>query len=385
MSEPGQVPPIVVVIDDDYVIRLSCEKTLEKVGYRVETFSDGAGGIEGIRELRPDLIVVDLKMPGISGMDVINRVHEIDSNIVIVVITGYATISTAIQAMQSGAYDFLPKPFSPDELRLIVQRGLERRRLILGAQRLELERELLKRRFVTFVAHQLQTPLVAIEQYLDVMKHLGGSQEVEAMRDEWLDRCLERTREVVHLTKSWLSLARVDSGCLTGEPTTVDLKPIVASLLNAYEKSAESARVSLEADIPGEDCQVQGDRTCCVVLVENLIVNAIKYNKPGGRVLVALIPATREIEISVKDTGVGIPRNEQDRLFTEFYRITEVPNRKTDGSGLGLAICKRILSEMGGRVEVESEPNVGSTFRLWLPRVRPEPAEGHFAEGGNDQ
>ena len=172
---------------------------------------------------------------------------------------------------------------------------------------------------------------------------------------------------------------------MTGEPTTVDLKPIVASLLNAYEKSAESARVSLEADIPGEDCQVQGDRTCCVVLVENLIVNAIKYNKPGGRVLVALIPATREIEISVKDTGVGIPRNEQDRLFTEFYRITEVPNRKTDGSGLGLAICKRILSEMGGRVEVESEPNVGSTFRLWLPRVRPEPAEGHFAEGGNDQ
>jgi two-component system, sensor histidine kinase and response regulator len=118
-------------------------------------------------------VVVDLKMPGLSGMDVIRRVREIDPEIVLVVITGYATIGTAVEAMKSGAYDFLPKPFKPDELRLIVSRGLERRQLHRKSRELEVERELMKRRFVSFMTHQLKSPLAAIHQYLDVLKRLG--------------------------------------------------------------------------------------------------------------------------------------------------------------------------------------------------------------------
>ena len=109
-------------------------------------------------------------MPGISGMEVVSRVYEIDPQIVIIVITGYATIDTAVQAMKCGAYDFLPKPFSPDELRLIVNRGLERRRLAVESQRHEVERHA-DAALVTFVSHQLRTPLVAVHQYLNVMKH----------------------------------------------------------------------------------------------------------------------------------------------------------------------------------------------------------------------
>ena len=138
--------PAVVVIDDDYAMRLSCGKILTKMGLRAETFEDGARGLEGVAKLKPDMVVVDLKMPGISGMEVLSRVHEIDPQIVIVVITGYATIDTAVQAMKCGAYDFLPKPFSPDELRLIVNRGLERRRLGLESQRHEVERAMLTQR-----------------------------------------------------------------------------------------------------------------------------------------------------------------------------------------------------------------------------------------------
>ena len=152
MSEAA-APEMVVVIDDDYAMRLSCGKILSKMGLRVETFEDGARGLEGVVQLKPGLVVVDLKMPGISGQEVISRVHEIDPQIIMVVITGYATIDTAVEAMKSGAYDFLPKPFAPDELRLIVNRGLDRRRLALESQRGEVERALLKRRFVTFVSH----------------------------------------------------------------------------------------------------------------------------------------------------------------------------------------------------------------------------------------
>ncbi len=137
MSETAEQETI-VVIDDDYAMRLSCRKILSKMGFRVEAFEDGGQGLEGVTTLKPSLVLVDLKMPGISGMEVVARIHEVRPEVVLVVITGYPTIDTAVGAMQRGAYDFLPKPFSPDELRLIVNRGLEHHRLSLEMQRGEM-------------------------------------------------------------------------------------------------------------------------------------------------------------------------------------------------------------------------------------------------------
>src|ERR1017187_9449928 len=269
-------PETVVVIDDDYAMRLSCCKILSKMGFRVEAFEDGTRGLEGVGRLKPGLIVVDLKMPGISGIEVISRVHEIDPKIVIVVITGYATIDTAVQAMKCGAYDFLPKPFSPDELRLIVNRGLERRRLGLESQRHEVERAMLTRRFVTFVAHQLRTPLVAVHQYLNVMKHLDQS---PAKEHEWIDRCLIRIEERQNLIADWLTLARVEGGAMLKERIKVDLSQMVLDILKAYQETATGEGVSLEARVPESSLYVLGDRNCLSVLFDNLIANAIKYNR----------------------------------------------------------------------------------------------------------
>lgn len=376
MSEPAQ-PETIVVIDDEHAMRLSCRKTLEKVGFRVETFEDGAQGLEGVARLKPGLVVVDLKMPGISGMEVIARVHEMDPHIIIVVITGYATIDTAVEAMKSGAYDFLPKPFSPEELRLIVNRGLERRRLTLESRRCEVERELLKRRFVTFVSHQLQTPLVAIHQYLDVLKHLGDTEDAVVKRREWLDRCLKRTEEMQSIIKSWLTLSKVEGQTLSRQRIKVDLKRIITDILKTYEELAAADQISLVAQLPGEAYFVRGDRDCLSVLFDNLIVNAINYNKPGGRVTVSAQPSDGEVAVSVTDTGVGIPEKYRQFLFDEFFRIREEGAKKTPGTGLGLSICKRIVSELGGSIDVDSQVDVGSTFRVRLPAYREPALEQH--------
>jgi signal transduction histidine kinase len=376
MSEPAQ-PETIVVIDDEHAMRLSCRKTLEKVGFRVETFEDGAQGLEGVARLKPGLVVVDLKMPGISGMEVIARVHEMDPHIIIVVITGYATIDTAVEAMKSGAYDFLPKPFSPEELRLIVNRGLERRRLTLESRRGEVERELLKRRFVTFVSHQLQTPLVAIHQYLDVLKHLGDTEDAVVKRREWLDRCLKRTEEMQSIIKNWLTLSKVEGQTLSRQRIKVDLKRIITDILKTYEELAAADQISLVVQLPGEAYFVRGDRDCLSVLFDNLIVNAINYNKPGGRVTVSAQPSDGEVAVSVTDTGVGIPAKYRQFLFDEFFRIREEGAKKTPGTGLGLSICKRIVSEMGGSIDVDSQVDVGSTFRVRLPAYREPALEQH--------
>jgi len=368
MSERAE-EEVIVVIDDDYAMRLSCKKILSKMGFQVETFEDGARGLEGVAKLKPALLVVDLKMPGISGMEVIARVHEIDPEIIIVVITGYGTIDTAVGAMKCGAYDFLPKPFSPDELRVIVNRGLERRRLALESRRGEVERALLKRRFITFVSHQLQTPLVAIHQYLNVLKHLDNTPEAAAKRQEWFDRCLERTEEMQALIKDWLTLATVGGGSFSRQQVKVDLKEIIAEILNTCEEMAAANCVSLAAQMPENNYFVRGDRTCLSVLFENLIANAIKYNKPGGKVTISAEVLDGEIAVSVIDTGVGIPEKYRQFLFEEFFRI-EGEGKKTAGTGLGLSICKRIVSEMGGSISVESQVNVGSTFRVRLLAYR---------------
>jgi signal transduction histidine kinase len=360
---------MLVVIDDDATMRLSCRKILSKVGFRVETFEDGARGLEGVGRLKPELVVVDLKMPGMSGNEVIARIHEIDPYIVIVVITGYATIDTAIEAMKSGAYDFLPKPFSPEELRVVVNRGLERRRLALEAVRAEAERAVLKRRFVTFVSHQLQSPLVAIHQYLDVLKHLGDTEAANAKRKEWIESCLKRTDEMQETIRDWLTLSRLEGESLQGERQNIDIRSTLVELLAAYEQVAASEQVSLEANLPQSPCWVRGDPHCLAVLFENLIVNAIKYNRPGGKVAVSACPHNGEILITVADTGIGIPEKYRPLIFEEFFRVRGEGAKKITGTGLGLSICRRILREMAGSIEVESEVNVGSTFRVRLPAM----------------
>jgi two-component system, sensor histidine kinase and response regulator len=383
-GEPGGAAPreTVVVIDDDHAMRLSCRQILTKMGFDVAVYEDGAAGLEGVARQKPALVVVDLKMPGIGGLEVVARVHEIDPDIIIVVITGYATIGTAVDAMKSGAYDFLPKPFLPDELRLIVRRGLERRSLLRESRQHQLERELFRRRFVTFVSHQLKTPLVAIQQYLDVLQRLGDSPEAEARRAQWLDRCLVRAAEMQTLIADWLTLAEAEGGALVRSRAPVDVRPIVRGLLEMYEELAARSDVTLAARLEDHALEVVGDRNCLSVLFDNLIVNAIKYNRPGGRVDVHAFDDGGEILVEVADTGVGIPAGARHLLFEEFYRLPGEATRRTSGSGLGLPICKRIVSELGGIIEIESEENVGSTFRVRLPAATAAGPAAELIPGG---
>jgi two-component system, sensor histidine kinase and response regulator len=370
----------IVVIDDDHAMRMACEQALAKVGYDVTTFANGAQGLEALATAKPGLALVDLKMPGLSGLDVISRINAIDPTITIIVITGYATIGTAVDAMKAGAYDFLPKPFSPDELRLIVRRGFERRELRLRSQQSEVERELERRRFVTFVSHQLKTPLVAVRQYLDVLRQLGDGPDVTAKRAEWLDRCLARTDELCRLVDDWLTLAQLEGGSLGRQRAPVPLADTTASVLRTCEMLAARAQVTLTADV-SDDCVVTGDPTCVGVLIENLVANAVKYNRPGGAVTVRARCGPGEVVLEVTDTGVGIPADLVGRVFDEFFRVRHADGPKIEGTGLGLPICRRIAAEMGGVIEVESTEGAGSTFRVRLPdsETAPDPSTGRSA------
>ena len=360
----------VFVIDDDEIIRLSCEQILQKSGYTVESFGNGHEGIERLKQARPPLLVVDIKMPELDGFEVIRIVRKIDPDIVIVVITGYATIETAVDAMKMGAYDFLPKPFTPGELRLIIERGFERWRLTKEAQLLRKQKEEVERKFITLVSHQLKGPLGAVKQYLDVLLYTYRDR-LPGETVEWISRSQARIEEMIELIQDWLMLAKLDKGTLCDRNASSDLAKVVDSVINEYRQLPSAASLTLSVEIAPDLGLIRGDAVSLNMLVDNLVSNAVKYNRPGGSIKVRAGREDKWITLEVSDTGLGISPAFRPHLFEEFYRVKTPETQNIPGTGLGLVICKRIVEELDGSIEVDSKEGEYTTFLVKLPAAEP--------------
>jgi len=357
---------LVMVIDDDEIMRLSCEQILKKVGYRVETFGNGHEGIERLKVVRPPLLVVDIKMPELDGFEVIKIVRKIDPDLVIVVITGYATIETAVDAMKAGAYDFLPKPFTPSELRLIIDRGFERWRLTKEAQLLRRQKEEVERKFVTLVSHQLKGPIGAVKQYLDVLLFTCRDQLSERAL-QWITRSQVRLGEMLTIIQDWLALSKIDRGALCERNKATDLTQIVENIVHEQQQLPGASSISISTSFAPDLPPVAGDPVSLSMLVSNLVGNAVKYNRPGGTVSISVSCEDKWVSLAVRDTGLGIPRESIPQLFEEFYRVKTSETQNIPGTGLGLVICKRIATELGGTIEVDSEEGSYTKFTVHLP------------------
>lgn len=362
MNEPGKV----LIVDDEETMRDSCRLTLAKEGCQVFLAKDGAEGLERIRSEKPDLVLVDLKMPGVDGIQVLQELKEIDQTIVAVVITGYATIDTAIDAFKRGAYDFLPKPFSPEELRIIVRRGLERRRLHLEAVALQNEKQRMQKVFVAMVSHQLRSPLVTVQQGLEVLT-TGIAGELSAQQAKLLERMKVQVGRLLVMIRDWLDLARLESGRLAESLEPTSLFQVLTEVVDAFRPQAESRRIALRVLGPGP-ATVRGDREALKQMLGNIVDNAIKYSCEGGSVDVSVEESGSGVAVKVTDTGVGMERSEIPLIFDEFYRAGSGRDRNEAGTGLGLPIARRIAEAHSGSISVQSTPGRGSTFTVSLPK-----------------
>jgi signal transduction histidine kinase len=361
--------PVILVIDDEESMRDSCSQTLTKGGFRAETAEDGSIGLEKVKETKPDLVLIDLKMPGISGMEVLEKVKEIDPDIISVVITGYATVESAVEAMKKGAYDFLPKPFTPEELRIIISRGLERRKLILETESLRKEKKLIEENFITMVSHQLRSPLVAIQQFFEVI--LGGMVgEVQEKQKEMITRSRDRVEGLLKLIDDWLDVARLNGGQIVDKLKPLSLKKVIKKLIEEMRPLAQKKDVSLQFGPSSENDLVQGDKETLEQVFSNLITNAIRYNKPKGKVIITIKENKDFISAEVQDTGIGIAKEHLPLIFDQFYRVKRGEDQKAKGTGLGLSIAKKIVDAHGGSIKVSSKLGKGSTFAVILAKAK---------------
>jgi two-component system sensor histidine kinase/response regulator len=360
--------PVVLVIDDEESMRDSCSQILTRDGFQAETAEDGAAGLEKIKEIKPGLVLIDLKMPGMNGMEVLEQLIKIDPYCIPVVITGYATVESAVEAMKIGAYDFLPKPFSPDQLRIIIRRGLERRKLILETESLRQEKKLMEENFITMVSHQLRSPLVAIMQYYEVI--LGGmAGEVPEKQKEIIQKSKARLEGLLSLINDWLDVARLDRGRIVDKLIPTSVKKIITKVIEELQPLTQEEKISLEFGSCSKNDLVQGDEGTLEQVFSNLITNAIRYNKPNGKVTINIKENADYIAVEVQDRGIGIAKEHIPFLFDQFFRVKRGEQQKIKGTGLGLSIAKKIVDAHDGSITVSSDLGKGSTFTVLLPKA----------------
>lgn len=370
--------PRILIIDDEEIVLDACSQILEGSGYEVATAMDGALGLRRVEELRPDVVFVDLKMPGLSGFEVLERIRALDPSIVTIVITGYATLDSAVGAMQKGAYDFLPKPFTPDEFRLVTQRGLEKRRLALEAAALRREREALRENFAAIVAHELRAPLAAVQQNLMLLAAELSGVLTEAQRAR-LERTKVRIDDLLRMIQTWLRAFSTDIGKIREQFKPTPVAPVIAKAVESVQPYARRKDIEIATTMVEPSSAVLGDEGALAEALVNVVGNAVKYSPAGSRVQITAEERDGRVVIAVRDMGPGIPPDELPFIFGDFYRGA-AGRAEEGGAGLGLAITRRIVEAHDGSITVESAPGAGSTFVISLPALRgtagiPPPAD----------
>jgi len=360
----------ILVIDDEEIVLDSCIQILSGGNYDIQTAENGLLGVQMVEEFRPDLIFVDLKMPGISGFEVIEKIQAIDPAIVTIVITGFATIGSAVEAMQKGAFDFLPKPFTPAELRLITSRGLEKRKLVLETLALRHQKELLREHFAAIVSHELKSPLAAVQQYLFVLSGELSEQLTEDQQRRF-GRIQARIDDLMNLIHTWLRAISVDLNTIKENFKPTSIPVVISKAVESVEPHAVRKDISIKSTIAEDVPLVDGDEGTLVEAIVNIVGNAIKYSPSGSLVEISVSFIDDQVFLRIQDNGIGISAEDLPFIFEDFYTSSD-ENKAERGSGVGLALTRRILEAHNGSISVESELGQGSAFEMFLPGYEEE-------------
>jgi signal transduction histidine kinase len=375
----GESKTPILVIDDELGLREGCRRVLSRVGYRVEVAATGQEGLSKVLGNDFGVALVDVVMPDINGIELLRHIRAHAPRTVCIIMTAYATVDIAVQAMRLGAYDFIEKPFSDDMLVAAVARGLDKRELEadmararpaqggdqspggegtdIGAQQETMSASMRK------VAHELRAPIAAIRSFLTLI--LQGYTTPEKTR-EWQQRAAERADDLLSLVDDLLNLARLRDPKLEPTPEIVSVEAVLREVLGLHGPEAEAKGIRIKTDIRPSGTIV-ADPVHIKQLWTNLISNAIKYTHRGGQVTVRLFREAGTIVGVVSDTGIGIAQDDIPRLFDEFFRTDQARALAQHGTGLGLPIVRQVVEQYGGKLAVNSTLGKGSEFTFRLP------------------
>ncbi len=367
----------VLVIDDEPGIRSGVSRILNNFhvtypfmdeDYTFEV-TEAATGEDGIRILErdlPDILLLDNKLPGMQGIDVLEYIRKRNYDIVVAMITSYASLDVAIRATRDGAIDFIPKPFTPQELKSSIENITKQLYLKRITHKMKQEGKKIRYQFLSVLSHELKAPLNALEGYLRMMQ---GKQSGELIDDYAtpIERSLQRIQGMRNLIMDLLDFTKIRLERKEEKIQEVRLSDIASSSIITAQPYAIQMDVSINLDIRS-DAIIMADPDDIEIVFNNLISNAVKYNKPGGKTDIIIESSEIEGILIISDSGIGISKDDTENLFAEFVRIKNEKTRNISGSGLGLSIVKKVVELYHGTINVESTPDVGTVFTIRLPK-----------------
>ncbi|NLF26033.1 MAG: response regulator [Deltaproteobacteria bacterium] len=366
-GEPGMCASVEQVLSTYkfVVAKMDGEPSVEgnqpkEIGLKVEQVHSGEEALQKIKAAAPDILLLDHTLPGLSGIEVLKRLPESAANMLTIMTTANASIETAVKAMRHGSYDFLPKPFTPQELKDVIRKACTQ---VLQSRRAK-EKKRIRFGFIWLLVHELKAPLDAVSNYIDMLSGRALGEDLKRY-GEVIERSQLRLKQMQKLTTDLLEMIKIESDVKIREIVDLDLTEVAVSSLELVELQAASRGIALNLQAPAK-LPFRADRGEIEMILNNLVSNAVKYNRDNGCVDLSLSAHEGGVLIVVSDTGIGMNEAELKKLFGEFTRIKNDKTKNILGSGLGLSIIKKLVALYGGEVKVESVPDQGSTFRVVL-------------------
>jgi signal transduction histidine kinase len=382
-------PAIVLVVDDEPNNLEILEGFLRIEGFSVLTAEDGVTALRTIANRPPDLVLLDVRMPGLDGFEVCRRIKDDPATtfLPVVIVTALQGSQERVRGAAAGADEFLSKPYDHVELITRVKALLRYKRYHdqvlaanakleqrVAARTAELERALaelrgldhLKSEFITNVSHELRTPLQHVKGYIDLLAE-GAMGNLTPKQVEGLILAQEAVERLDNVVDDIVDFSSLDEHALTLEP--IYLLDVCRNVINGYSATAARRRVSITLSMAADLPMVSADRVAVTRILRHLLDNAIKFGPTNQVVQIQADRHGERVHVSVRDHGPGLTPADVERIFDVFYQLDGSATRKAGGLGVGLALVRKLVEAHGSQVSVQSELGKGSTFGFDLAAV----------------
>jgi signal transduction histidine kinase len=349
----------VLVVDDETGPRESLKMILHPY-YNVHLADRGTKAFEILDQHPIDLVTLDLKMPGLTGINVLEKVKQHDPDIEAIIITGYGALDTAIEGLRLGAFDYISKPFDVNHILSLVRRGLERRSAKTRLRQVKAD-------FLSNVSHELRTPLSVVVGfvYLLLNQVIGKLSEEQ---QKVLETVYRNSEELLELIDNVLWMTSLNAGEADATIARFDFRRVIEETIKRYERILSEKGLKWSVECADSEAWIVSDRAKIERIFQNVFNNAVKFTSQGEIEVKAYAPAERDgIEVEVRDTGVGIEQNKLDSIFEPFQQVDSSFQRSFSGIGLGLTVARRMAELIGGKIQISSQPGVGTRVLMRFP------------------
>lgn len=355
---------IILHIDDNSSNRYTIKRMLEKAGYQVISAENGQTGLNLASSVNPDLIILDIELPDISGLKVCKQLKEnAETNSFPILQTSATFVSNKniVAGLDSGADGYLAQPVEAIVLIATVKSLLRTRRAEIKAHQATQARE----EMMAIVSHDLRNPLTHIILQTSVLKHHINDQKIDPERfTEKLNKINESCNRMNHLIKDLMDINQMDGGKFSIIAETLDTRDLINDIHKAFDEQASAYKVQLVLNSPITNIHFEADRARLLQVLGNLIANSLKFTSAGGKITLNFEQIETELHMTLEDTGQGIAAKDLHNIFDRYWQGR---TERKHGIGLGLSIVKGIVDAHHGSIKLSSEPGVGTRFEISLP------------------